>query len=555
MAENTRIKVWLSHDGYRDPDDNLAILVGSAKAWATAKSAAPVTIGGVVFGDTKDGGQFYTLNPTGKAPKAFGTDSRYSDTAGNRVAAGNYEFYKDYVKAALNGLAPGWKQFDMLAQDNGGLRAWNFDAGKSSQISSAALALANDIRAAINDGNLKIVYSAGGGANVPAEALGYLYNQGFRAATIGDHFSIVQHGRSNWANQYEPEAREITREYTIAISNQNLARYANGMDGPDLKHAIPKGAKVDGTAYGNAFDRALDVAIGDAAYGKGLLKAGATFKAIRDSSDAGSHAFAVDVKRVLAAWDDRLVKGDNLPSGDAWAYRIDGATGARLRVIYNEFDARDVAQLLNGRPVGGDPAVGGDSGGGGSGGGDPVLGGGDSGGDSGGGGGDPVAGGGSGGGGSTGGGGFKAPFDTAGGTTVGSATLVGFAADGSRAAVVKAEGKLGVDGQRDANEIDHHPDGDSEVIGFDFGDAADAVTLKLAGLGSKGGGEEAALLTAYAEDGSVLETFLFRNDGQARADFTAPVRYATLEAADWIGGHPAGSEPDFSLVSLNVDYV
>ena len=36
---------------------------------------------------------------------------------------------------------------------------------------------------------------------------------------------------------------------------------------------------------------------------------------------------------------------------------------------------------------------------------------------------------------------------------------------------------------------------------------------------------------------------------------TAAARYATLEAADWIGGHPPHSEPDFALVALSLDYV
>jgi hypothetical protein len=543
MAANTRIRVWLSHDGYRDPDDNLSVLVGSAQARLVANGTPTLTVAGVVFGDTKDGGQYYTLNPTGKAPKAFGTDSRYGDTAGNKVAAGNYEFFKDYVKPGLKAMAPGWVNYDLLADDKGGMRAWNFDATARSGISKAAAALADDIREAIAHGNEKVVYSAGGGANVPAEAIGFLYNQGFRAAAIAEHFAVVQHGRSNWGNQYENEARDITREYTIAISNQNLARYANGMDGPDLKHAIPNAGQIDGSAFGSAFDRALDVAMGVKAYSG--LKAGTTFKSTRDASDAGSHAFSVDVDRLLGAWDKQMVRGDNLPNGDAWAHRIDGANGARLRVMFNQFDSADIRQLLDGDkkiplsagapapapevPSGGtDGETDGETDGGTGGGTDGGNGGGTA--------------------------GFVAPFSTAGaGTAVDGATLYGFAADGGRAEVVRAGGKIGVAAHGDANEIDHHGTG-SETIGLDFGAAVEAIVLQLAGLGSKDGGREAARLTAYDADGDVLDSVLLRSNGASYVAFDEEVRYATLEAADWIDGHSV-SEPDFALISLGLDYV
>ena len=559
MAANANVKVWLSHDGYRDPDDNLAMLVGAAQAKAVDKGSAKVAVGGFVFGDTKDGGQFYMLNPTGSAPKSFGSDARYGDKAGNKVAAGNYEFYKDYGKAAIGNL--GFRQFDLVAQDKGGTRPWNFDAKSASAVTAAAAALASDIKQAIAAPNAVVAYSAGGGANVAAEAIGLLLNQGYRKAVLIDHFAVVQHGRSNWVNQYEPEARAITREFTIAITNQNMAKYANGTKGPDLKHAITAPGKIDGSAFGNAFDKALDVAVGNKAYGS-ALKSGTTFKKTLDASDAGSHAFAVDTGRLLAAWDKKLRSGDDLPSGDAWAHKIDGKGGDRLRVVFNDFDSKDIAKLLNGSKSsttiaskalattpdsgatkdkasaakpgvdaapdkGGNPDTGVDKGGDGGGG--------------------------------DGGGvakGFVAPFATAGAAVaLDGVTLYGFDADGKAAAIGTKGGKVGVASAGGAHEIEHVGDG-SEALGIDFGAAIDAITLGLAGLGSKAGAREGAKLVVYDADGDVLDSWVFTGNGQVTVDLDAPARYATLEATDWLGGDgPANSDPDFALVGLGFDFI
>ena len=547
MAANTVVKVWLSHDGYRDPDDNLSMLVGGAQARKVEASNSSIKVAGFVFGDTKDGGQYYMLHPTGKAPKAFGNDSRYNDKAGNKVAAGNYAFYKEYGKEALKDFSAKWSQYDLLAQDKGGQRAWNFDSKSKSAITSAAAALADDIREAIGKGGSAkapaevVVYSAGGGANVAAEAIGYLYNQGVSTAAIKAHFAVVQHGRSNWANAYETDARELTRDFTIAISNQNYARYTNGMSGPDLKHAVAKG-KADGSGFGADFAKALAVATGvTKAAGLG---SGVTFKTTTDASDAGSHAFAVDKGRLLAAWDDRMVKGDDLPGGDNWAYRISGDSGARMRVVYNAFDKNKVAQLLDddfafaSAPKSSGPKAAAaaaaetavqaqdkDAGGAKAGAGEKLA------------------------------GTFKAPFATKAAVKVDGAKLYGVGADGKKAGIAIEKGKIGVKGTGDGNTVDHHGKG-SEKINIDFGAAVEAITLKLAGLSAKGGAREAAHLTAYDADGKVLDTFDLMHNGKSTVHFDEGVRYATLEAADWIThGHAPGGEPDFALVSLGMDYV
>jgi hypothetical protein len=544
MNGKTQVKVWFSADGYRDPDDNLSILVGGAQIKAVASSSGRVSVGGFVFGDTKDGGQYYTLNPGGDAPNSFGTDSRYSSVSGNKQAAGNYAFYKEYGKAALNDLGTGWKQFDLLSSDNGGKRAWNFDANSKSGITGAAQALANDIVSAINKGNAVVVYSAGGGANVPAEAIGYLKNQGYKESALAEHFAVVQHGRSNWGNNYEAEARAITRDYTIAVSNQNMAKYTNGMKGPDLKHAITNKGAIDGSHFGSHFDKALDVAIGSKSFG---ALSNATFRSTLDASDAGSHAFAVDLDNLQSAWNDKMHAGDTLPDGDSWAHRIQGNSGGRLREIYNEFNSKKIANLLDGNKStstsasasdhdsGSDDASGVDSGSGGAAAPDS---------------GSPSSGSGS----SSG----AAPFVTS-GTALqqGQASLYALDLDGKAAALGQSGGKIGVAADGDDNTIDHHG-ARSEAIGFDFGAEADELTFKLAGLSSKNGASEAAKLTIYDADGDVLDSHLYKSNGSYSIDLDDGAHYAKLEAADWVvasGGSAPSGEPDFALVSFHLDYV
>lgn len=349
----TRLRVWLGHDGYRDPDDNLTLLLGGAYARAVSVADDDVRVMGVVFGDTKDGGQFHTLVPDGETPAAFGSDERYPEAEMNRQAAGNHAFFRQYAVAAIHELSPDWQILDTLADDAGGLRAWNFDASSASEISGAARAIADDIAEAAGlgldaEGNALrlVVYSAGGGANVAAEAIGYLLNQGYTEADLLPYFAVVQHG-NNWATNYEAAARELTRDFTIAISNQNYAEYADGEAGPDLKHAIDWGTSVDGSRLGTAFDAALQVAIGAAPFED--LPDGARFRATRDASDAGSHAFAVDADAVRAALDERLSGSEEMRTGYDWATLVDAGDGTtRSRVVYDGFDADGVAALLDG---------------------------------------------------------------------------------------------------------------------------------------------------------------------------------------------------------------
>jgi hypothetical protein len=347
----TTVRVWLSHDGYTDPDDNLAMLVGAAQARVTAKSDARVSVGGFVYGDTIDGGQYKMLNPSKAVPARFDHDSRYGDAYRNQMAAGNYAFYEKYGSAAIKSLGPGWKHFDLLKEDNGGQRAWQFHATKQSDMATASWKLAGDILDAINKGggadpNAVVVYSAGGGANVPAEAIGYLLGKGIAAGEIKEHFAVVQHGDSNWWFNQEDEARDITRPYTIALSEQDPGVYANDMTGPGLKWMVRQEVWLDGSRFGENFRKAAAVAQGIEAF-QGLT-GNKIFKATKDGSDAGSHAFASDADALLAAWDKRLDPGWNIPNLDDSEHLIKGDGQFALRVMYDGFDWLDARKLMNG---------------------------------------------------------------------------------------------------------------------------------------------------------------------------------------------------------------
>jgi hypothetical protein len=304
-----------------------------------------------VHGDTIDGGQFKMLNPLGTVPARFSDDDRYDDTARNKIAAGNYAFYEKYGSEAIKALAPGWSQYNLLKEDSGGQHAWNFAASQRTELTRASRDLADDILDAIGKGgganpNEVVVYSAGGGANVAAEAIGYLKGRGVAGSEILEHFAVVQHGDSNWWFNQEVEARDITRPYTIAISEQDPGTYANGMSGPGLRWLVRQDVWLDGGRFGEAFRKAAAVAQGLEPF-EGL-SGPKTFKPTKDGSDAGSHAFAVDADALLAAWDNRLAPGWNIPNLDDNEHLVRGNGQSALRVMYDEFDWLDARNLMNG---------------------------------------------------------------------------------------------------------------------------------------------------------------------------------------------------------------
>ena len=342
------LKVWLSADGFRDTDDNVAQLVGAALGVVVSAKDPGIELAGMVFGDTLDGSQFHMMYPSGNTPSFIADNPRYDQVEKSRQALGNYEFWKDYSDPAFESL--GIKAYDMLATDRGGMRAWDFDATSKSQLAPASRDLVDDILQAMATRDDKVVYSAGGGANVAAEAIGYLLEIGYTKAEIVPHFAVIQHGKHNWVQQYEPEARNLTREFTIAITNQDERVYANGWKGPGLADTIHDRRTIDGSEFGDAFDRALDVGIGNRAYEAGKLAKGAIFRSDLDGSDAGSHAFALDEDALSAAWTKRMRAGENLAEGYEHAHKIDapGSQADRTRVLYNAFTHREVSDLFDG---------------------------------------------------------------------------------------------------------------------------------------------------------------------------------------------------------------
>lgn len=348
----TKVRLWLGHDGYRDPDDNLGILVGAAQARFAAKTSDDVRVAGVVFGDTKDGAQYKMLNPYGKIPAALDDgDARYADAYSNRTAAGNYAFYKQYADAAIKQLAPGWGRYDLLAEDKGGTRAWNYDPQGRAVMTKASWDLAADIRKAIADGggaepNSVVAYSAGGGAHVAAEAIAYLRNQGISEETLVRHFAVIQHGDSNWWKNQEPEATAIVRAYTIPLAEQDPNVYANGDPGPGLKLLVRDGVALNGARFGDDFAEATAVAQGLADF-EGL-PAKALFRTTRDGSDAGSHAFGADAEALFAAWGNRLGANENIATGNGTEHLVDTGSGYRQRVMYDSFDWQDARDIMNG---------------------------------------------------------------------------------------------------------------------------------------------------------------------------------------------------------------
>lgn len=551
----TKVRVWLSHDGYRDPDDNLAMLVGAAKARQVANSDPDVTIAGVVFGDTTDGAQYHLRYPLRETPSNMDGDPRFEDHAKNKIAAGNYAFFKNYGQPAIDQMSPGWTVIDTV--QSGATTSWNYDAQQRTGISYAARELVADIMGAIGKGggarpNEVVVYSAGGGAHVPAEAIGYLRNQGISDAEIKQHFAIVQHGRSNFALNLEPEARAITRTFTIPIAKQDLDKYANGMDGPGLGQLVRGGVYLEGNRFGPKMAEALDVAQGLKPFAN--LGADKIFKKTVDASDSGSHAFAVSDTKLLANWDNRLRPGETLSAEIGREHQVQKADGSyRLRVMFNDFDWKDARALMNGYGAATAATAGAASQAGASEAGASEAGADDasatslS---------ETMA-------------GVEAALadlaatgsDTAqraemaallgkagSALALGAADVFAFAADGNATAVTSANGRIGVAGLGQPFDLERS-DAGSEKLLVDFGETTDLVAVVIAGLSKRGAANEAAEITAYAEDGSLIGTQLVETNGRTDLAFGEEVRYATIEAAEWQGEAPLPeANPDMSLI-------
>jgi hypothetical protein len=289
-------EVVMGHDGHPDPDDNLASLAGFiAIKRVDDKAGSRAKLLGMIYGDTTENRQ------EGMIPGGAGSGLNPST---DRAAQANYEFFKRYTKAALQSL--GMNTFyDIVPQ------RYSFDANSLTSMTSGGAFLAQRVRDAIGS-KTRVVYSAGGGVNAGAEAIGWLRNQGYSDIQIREHFAIVQHSQWNWDNATEGQARSITGDFVIRIEDQN--KYS-GLGKPPLTVSASKTSPT--------FADAWAVGMGSKPSGIDNLE----FR--RDASDAGSHHFASNVSKIEANWNRR------------------GAPGSVTPISYSEYNTAVMNEQLN----------------------------------------------------------------------------------------------------------------------------------------------------------------------------------------------------------------
>jgi hypothetical protein len=272
-------EVVMGHDGHPDPDDNLAALAGFIaikRVDDQAGSRAKLTA--MIYGDTTDQRQ------QGMIPGGAGSGSASSDRKGEA----NHEFFKRYTKPSLQSL--GLNAFyDIVRQ------SYDFNARSLDSMSSGGAFLGQRVRDAIGS-KTRVVYSAGGGVNAGAEAIGWLRNQGYSDVQIREHFAIVQHSQWNWDNATEGTARGIADDFVIRIEDQNKF---SGSGKPPLTVSASKTSAT--------FAEAWAIAVGQKPSGIDNLDP------IRDASDAGSHHFASNVSKLEANWSRRGAPGSITP--------------------------------------------------------------------------------------------------------------------------------------------------------------------------------------------------------------------------------------------------
>lgn len=359
LANDVKIRLWIGDDTYRDDDGNPSSAIAAMAARLVELESPLVSVGGMVVGDCKVGAQWFLLHPDqpkSALPVAYDDgDTRYSNTSQNKIGGGNVWFYHAMLFPAIAAAFPAWQLCEVYRDTTPAVHEWNFAPTQASQITSASLAIANDIIAAINNPMPEIVvYSAGGGANVPAEAVGWITsNSNYTAADIKEHFAIIQHGRNNWFYGYDIQggidARDVTRQFTIAITNQNPTVYDNGWAGPGLETAF---FTTDFPSiriahrFSTDLENAFKVAVGAAA--PVGVPSDSTFSATRDISDAGSHVFALCPGRVAANMSARMTENETLNTGDTDQHLIyNSATGtSRTRVLWHGFRRSAAAMVV-----------------------------------------------------------------------------------------------------------------------------------------------------------------------------------------------------------------
>ena len=179
------------------------------------------------------------LNPTGKAPKAFGSDARYGDVPATRSPPATTSSTRTTARRRSTNMAAGWASTTCIASDRGGQRAWNFDAEQGLQISARRgrprrRHPRGDRQAATRSSSIPPAAAP----TSPPRRSAYLYNQGFRKARASSTISpssstAAATGRSSTS----PRRATSPASSPSRSRTRTWRRYANGMDGPDLKHA------------------------------------------------------------------------------------------------------------------------------------------------------------------------------------------------------------------------------------------------------------------------------------------------------------------------------
>lgn len=349
-GHDVNIRLWVSDDVYRDDDGNPSTCAALLFTKKAIDEDPRISLGGFVLGDCKVGAQWLLINPdstSGSMPSEFNDgDTRYNQTTQNHQGCGNVWFYDNYYKPAHEDVLPDVPLYFVYEADNVTKSVWsyNFSPVSSSDIHPASLALANDIINAVAAVEPTIVvYSAGGGANIAAEALAYLQSVlGYNHADLMEHFAVIQHGRNNWTLGYDVrggvDSRNLTRDFTIAVTNQNSDSYENGWRGPKLDTAIESAdlPNVNVSAISSTLNTALRIALGaDTAPSTG--NANVNFSSTRDISDAGSHVFGITPPRVFMNMPARMYGNETLTQETTEEHLIyNPTTGTyRTRVLWH----------------------------------------------------------------------------------------------------------------------------------------------------------------------------------------------------------------------------
>ncbi len=149
-------KVILGHDGHPDPDDNLACLAGFMAAKRNVEdNPSQIVLLGQVYGDT-----------TQARRNAMLTGSGTGNAQNDATARANYQYYLAFT-------VPAFVSVGLTTHANDTDEVSNYAPAALTQITTGGRLIATNVKAAIDNPATKtrVVYSAGGGENAPAQAI------------------------------------------------------------------------------------------------------------------------------------------------------------------------------------------------------------------------------------------------------------------------------------------------------------------------------------------------------------------------------------------------